>query len=94
MKMKYFGLTDTKLFHFHRILKKGAGGGGVRANANAQTFLRLCLSQISEDRRLNTKFEIQRLYHQLFQKKAARDGGFFLIWERAQRPFKLRKLAR
>ena len=28
MKMKYFGLTETKLFHFHRMLKKGAGGGG------------------------------------------------------------------
>ena len=27
MKMKYFGLTETKLFHFLRILKKGAGGG-------------------------------------------------------------------
>ena len=92
MKMKYFGLTETKLFHFHGILKKGAGGG--RANANAQTFLRLCLSQISEDRRLNTKFEIQRLYHQHFQKKSSQGWGFFKIWEGAQRPFKLRKLAR
>ena len=27
MKMKYFGLTETKLFHFHRILKNGDGEG-------------------------------------------------------------------
>ena len=28
MKMKYFGLTETKLFHFHKILKNGGQGGG------------------------------------------------------------------
>ena len=27
MKMKQFGLTETKLFHFHRILKTGGGEG-------------------------------------------------------------------
>ena len=25
MKMKKFGLTETKLFHFHRIFKNGNG---------------------------------------------------------------------
>ena len=25
--MKSFGLTETKLFHFHRIFKNGGGGG-------------------------------------------------------------------
>ena len=29
MKTKYFGLTETKLFHFHRIFKNGVG---VQAN--------------------------------------------------------------
>ena len=29
MKMKQFGLIETKLFHFHRIFK---GGWGVRVN--------------------------------------------------------------
>ena len=28
MKMKLFGLIETKLFHFHRILKNGGLGGG------------------------------------------------------------------
>ena len=28
MKMKQFGLTDTKLFHFHRIFKTGGREGG------------------------------------------------------------------
>ena len=28
MKMKQFGLTETKLFHFHRIFKKQGRGGG------------------------------------------------------------------
>ena len=28
MKMKYFDLTETKLFHFHRIFKIGGRGGG------------------------------------------------------------------
>ena len=27
MKRKEFGLTETKLFHFHRIFKLGWGGG-------------------------------------------------------------------
>ena len=31
MKMKYFGLSDTKLLHFHKIFKN-AGGGGVKTN--------------------------------------------------------------
>ena len=26
MKMKYFGLIETKLFHFHRIFEKGGRG--------------------------------------------------------------------
>ena len=30
MKMKLFGLTETKLFHFHRIFKKGGQGGGFK----------------------------------------------------------------
>ena len=25
--MKSFGVTETKLFHFHRIFKNGGGGG-------------------------------------------------------------------
>ena len=29
IKMKYFGLTKTKLFHFQRIVKNGVGWGGV-----------------------------------------------------------------
>ena len=29
MKMKKLGLTETKLFHFHRIFINGGGGGGV-----------------------------------------------------------------
>ena len=28
MKMKKFGLIETKLFVFHRIFKNGRGGGG------------------------------------------------------------------
>ena len=28
MKMKEFGLTETKSFHFHRIFKNGDGVGG------------------------------------------------------------------
>ena len=28
MKMKYFGLTETKLFYFHGIFKNGGRGGG------------------------------------------------------------------
>ena len=31
VKMKLFGLTETKLFHFYRIFKNG-GGEGVQAN--------------------------------------------------------------
>ena len=27
MKMKSFGVTETKLFLFHRIFKNGGGGG-------------------------------------------------------------------
>ena len=29
MKMKKFGLTETKLFHFHTIFKNGGCGGGL-----------------------------------------------------------------
>ena len=28
MKMKLFGLIETKLFHFHRLFKNGGQGGG------------------------------------------------------------------
>ena len=28
MKMKQFGLSETKFYHFHRIFKNGGGGGG------------------------------------------------------------------
>ena len=28
------GLTETKLFHFHRIFKNGGGGGGRRCGEN------------------------------------------------------------
>ena len=28
MKMKLFGLTETKLFHFHRMFKSDGRGGG------------------------------------------------------------------
>ena len=28
MQMKLFGLSETKLFHCHRIFKTGGGGGG------------------------------------------------------------------
>ena len=30
MKMKYFGLTETKIFHFIGYLKMGRRGGGSR----------------------------------------------------------------
>ena len=30
MKMKQFGLTETKLFYFHRIFKKGGREGGFK----------------------------------------------------------------
>ena len=26
--MEWFGISDTKLFHFHMIFKNGGGGGG------------------------------------------------------------------
>ena len=29
MKMKLFGLTETKLFHFHRVFKSWGRGGGL-----------------------------------------------------------------
>ena len=29
MIMKYFGLTETKLLHFHRIFQKRGWGGGL-----------------------------------------------------------------
>ena len=33
VKMKSFGLTDTKLFHFHRIFKNRGQGGVFRSGA-------------------------------------------------------------
>ena len=30
MNMKYFGLSETKLFHLHRIFKNGGQGGGFK----------------------------------------------------------------
>ena len=30
MKMDWFGISDTKLFHFHMVFKNGVGGGGGR----------------------------------------------------------------
>ena len=32
MKMKYFGLTETKSFHFNRIFKNGGREGGLGAS--------------------------------------------------------------
>ena len=32
MKMKLFGLTETKLFHLHKIFQNGGWGGGVQEN--------------------------------------------------------------
>ena len=37
MKMKFFGLTETKLFHFHRIFKNGGGGGGALTPSGSTT---------------------------------------------------------
>ena len=38
MKIKYFGLTETKLFHFHRIFKtRGAGKGSERTPSGSAT---------------------------------------------------------
>ena len=34
MKMKLFGLTETKLFHVHRILKKNGGGEAGRGESS------------------------------------------------------------
>ena len=49
MKMKYFGLTETKLFHFHRIFEKrgGGGGSGVRANPQKTLWIRHWLGFLS-----------------------------------------------
>ena len=30
MRMKQFGLPETKLFPFNRIFKNGGGGGGLK----------------------------------------------------------------
>ena len=41
--MKKVGLNETKLFHFYRIFKTGAGeGGGVRANPLNPLWIRHC----------------------------------------------------
>ena len=45
MKMKVFGLTETKLFHFIGYLKTGGGGGGgggerVQANHLNSSWIR------------------------------------------------------
>ena len=42
--MKSFGLTETKLFHFHRIFKNG-GGGGVQANPLPPPPIRHCITK-------------------------------------------------
>ena len=46
MKMRQFGLTETKLFHFHRLFKNGGGGGGagtkVRTNPLNLLWIRHC----------------------------------------------------
>ena len=42
MKMKQFGLTETKLFHFHMIFKNGGrerGGGGRGSSEPPETPL-------------------------------------------------------
>ena len=30
MKMKEFGLTETKFFHFHGVFENGGRGGGFK----------------------------------------------------------------
>ena len=43
MKMKYFGATETKLFHFHRIFDGGGGGeerGAKRTPSGSATDMR------------------------------------------------------
>ena len=42
MKMKYFGLTETKLLHFHRIFKNG-GGGASEPPSGSATVIFTCL---------------------------------------------------
>ena len=39
MKIKYFGLIETELFHFYRIFKIGGQGGG-RANPLSPLWIR------------------------------------------------------
>ena len=41
MKMKSFGLIETKLFNFHRIFKNGGQGGFERISGSATGFTRL-----------------------------------------------------
>ena len=36
MKRKQFGLTGTKLFHFHRIFQNIRPGGGSRAGGSSE----------------------------------------------------------
>ena len=46
MKMKYFGLSETKLFHFSRIFKnRGGGGPPLRFGVNERQMVILtCLA--------------------------------------------------
>ena len=55
MKMKSFGLTETKLFHFHRIFKEGGGegGGGVQANPIRIRHCNPCGSLVSNSVSVN-----------------------------------------
>ena len=46
--MKSFGVTETKLFHFHRIFKNGGGGGGVRWEGAGRGLDRVGLSKPPE----------------------------------------------
>ena len=41
MKMKLFGLTETKLFHFHGIFKKQRVERGIQANPLSRLWIRL-----------------------------------------------------
>ena len=43
MKMKLFGLSETKLFHLHRIFKKTGAGRMVRANPLNSLWVRHCI---------------------------------------------------
>ena len=70
MKMKYFGLPETKLFHFHRIFKNGGVGRGVQANPPEPPLdlpLLICFStmkrgmQCIQDNTYNCSTELHQL---------------------------------